>query len=57
MKEFEKWYESEATEEEKGYCMVAWKAALEWTRKETLKGLSAAGVLSMIEEELENSND
>ena len=30
MKEFEKWFNEEPTENEKGYCMVAWKAALEW---------------------------
>lgn len=30
MNEFEKWFEKEPTENEKGYCMIAWKAALEW---------------------------
>lgn len=34
MKAFEEWFNEEPTENEKGYCMVAWKAALEWASNE-----------------------
>ena len=39
MKEFEKWFNEEPTENEKGYCMVAWRAALMWilTHKKPIK--------------------
>ena len=30
MKEFEKWWDEELTKTEKGYCMIAWEAALKW---------------------------
>lgn len=30
MKAFEAWYAGELIEHEKGYCMIAWRAALEW---------------------------
>ena len=30
MTEFEKWFDEEPTDAEKGYCMVAWRAALQW---------------------------
>ena len=33
MEAFEKWFEQEPTEKEKGYCMVAWRAALVWAKE------------------------
>ncbi len=53
MKAFEKWFNNSNRLDVRG-CEAGWKAALEWVKAETLKGLSGPGVLNLIKEELED---
>ena len=50
MQEFEKWFNEEPTDVEKGYCIIAWRAALEMVLEECT--LSPIGFV-FIKEELE----
>lgn len=59
MSEFEKWWNEELTKTEKGYCMIAWRAALEMVQdwyKEARDGFDL-GLLDMIKKELDGTSE
>jgi len=56
MKAFDKWFNEEPTENEKGYCMVAWRAALEHivNQMNTNKFMDNGELRTYIEQELKD---